>query len=138
MARDPLRTIGKLRRLEVATARLALHDAGLREAAAGVRVQAATAALVSELTAGDATQYAAWLPRGRMARDIATRDASFAEARRQEALAALATARTAARGVERMAERRAEDARRDAQRREALRLDEAVYSAASLSTPRRT
>jgi len=131
MARDPLPRLGQLRRLEVAAAQLALHDASAREAAAAARADAAAAALVSELAAGDATHYAAWLPSGRRARDIAARDAGFAEARRQDALTALAASRTAARVVERMAEERAEQRRRAALRREALRLDEAVHAGAA-------
>jgi hypothetical protein len=125
MARDPLRTVLRLRQMAVDSARtelvarqenLSLASRMARDAEAAIAREMAAA---SVLDAGDGTveAFAAWLPRGRaqVAQALAQEDRAQAEA--SQAHARLSAARTALEVVlsllaQRTAEHRAEAARR--------------------------
>jgi hypothetical protein len=128
MARDPLATLARLRRLAVSEARRDLAAAIGAEGAAIARATAAEAALETEARDADPASYAAWLPRGLV---IAATEAGRAEAAIQAAermRIALAEARAAERAVEHVAERRAAEAAKAAERRAQAMLDEAAAS----------
>lgn len=128
MARDPLVTLARLRRLAVSEAKRDLAAAIGAEGAAIARATAAEAALETEARDADPGSYAAWLPRGLV---IAATEAGRAEAAIQAAermRIALAEARAAERAVEHVAERRAAEAAKTAERRAQAMLDEAAAS----------
>ena len=105
--RDPLAALAKVRRLETGLARLRLAEDADRLAAAGVRAEAADAALRTEQAAAAPGDYAAWIGRGLGERDRAALGAAHAAERHGQAQAALTAARVAERCIERLRDDRA-------------------------------
>jgi hypothetical protein len=128
MARDPLATLARLRRLAVSEARRDLAEALAAEDAALARATAAEAALTDEAETAEPAAYAAWLPRGLAeARAEAAKAEAAARAAERQRLA-LAEARAAERAVELLAAKRAAEAAKAADRRAQAMLDEAAQS----------
>ncbi len=128
MARDPLVTLARLRRLAVSEAKRDLAEALLAEDEALTRAAAAEAALTAEAETTEPGAYAAWLPRGlAVAQAEATRAAAARRATERRRIA-LADARAAERAVEILAARQAAEAARAEDRLAQARLDEAAQS----------
>lgn len=128
MARDPLATLARLRKLAVSEAKRDLADALRAEDAALARAMAAEAALTDEAATAEPGAYAAWLPRGiAVARAEATKAEAAARATERQRLS-LAEARAAERAVELLAARREAEAAKAADRRAQAMLDEAAQS----------
>jgi flagellar biosynthesis chaperone FliJ len=128
MARDPLATLARLRKLAVNEAKRDLAEALAAEDAALARATAAEAALTDEAETADPAAYAAWLPRGlaEARAEAAKAEAAARAAERQRLL--LAEARAAERAVELLADKRAAEAAKAADRRAQAMLDEAAQS----------
>ena len=126
MARDPLASLARLRRLETAMARRDLAER-LGAVAAAEQRQALAIAAIQQEAAGDApADYARWLPRGLAERDRADRLHKHAEYRLEEAQTALAGARAAERSVEWLQEERAREQRETQERKRQALLDDAA------------
>jgi flagellar biosynthesis chaperone FliJ len=128
MARDPLSTLARLRRLAVSEAKRDLAQALAAEEAALARAAAAEAALTGEAKTENPAAYAAWLPRGiaEARAEAAKAEAALRATERQRLL--LAEARAAERAVELLLAKREAEAARMADRRAQALLDEAAQS----------
>jgi flagellar biosynthesis chaperone FliJ len=128
MARDPLATLARLRRLAVSEAKRDLAQALAAEDAALTRAAAAEAALTGEAETAEPGAYAAWLPRGiaEARAEAAKAEAALRATERQRL--SLAEARAAERAVEMLAAKREAEAARVADRRAQALLDEAAQS----------
>jgi flagellar export protein FliJ len=132
MARDPLQTVLRLRRMDLDSCRAELvhkdtraHEAAIVVQAAEARIQAEMAA-ASRLSASDAAveAFGAWLPKGREAVAHAIAVLERAQQDAAQARALLNLARAAAEAVERMLEQKAVDATREELRVQQVSLDE--------------
>ena len=123
---DPLATLARLRRFEVAAARRHLAERLAAMAEAESRRDAAAAALAAEAATGDGAAYAAWLPRGRAMRDRTAAALGAEEQRLAAARVGLTAARTAKRVVGTLRDQRAAEARREAEGRAQAAIDEAA------------
>jgi len=132
MARNPLATLARLRRVETEAARRRLGQAVGRAEDAAQREAAASQAIILERELHP-TGYAAWLPRGLASRDRAAVGRRIAEAGLEEARIALGGTRAAERAVEALRERRADEALRRLARRDQAKLDEAAARRAPLT-----
>ena len=130
---DPLATLARLRRLEVAQARKQLAERNAALAAAEVRHDAARAAPGREAEAAKCAAsaamthpaaYAAWLPLGLAERERAARAAQHSANLVQMARDALAVQRTAERQVELLREQQAAALARKVRRKQQSLLDE--------------
>jgi flagellar biosynthesis chaperone FliJ len=128
MARDPLATLARLRRLAVNEAKRDLADALAAEDAALARATAAEAALTGEAETSEPGAYAAWLPRGLAEARAEGAKAEAAGRATERQRLTLAEARAAERAVELLAARRAAEAAKAADRRAQAMLDEAAQS----------
>ena len=126
MARDPLATLARLRRLESDEARRVLGEAVARLVAAEARAVSAAAALGAEGRPGGEGDYGRWLARGLAERDRAARTAGFAAESTELARQGLAARRAAERALDQLCETRVEATRRKALRRSQALLDEAA------------
>ncbi len=126
MAKDPLATLQKLRRLEAQAERRALAEKLAAEAAAQQAVHAAEQTLRQESSEGLNPNLGAFIQKA--LHDRATAQAMQEEARhatdRQRQM--LADARAAERVVEKLRENRAAEAAREEARREQNLMDEAA------------
>jgi hypothetical protein len=128
MARDPLATLARLRRLAVNEAKRDLADGLAAEDAALARATAAEAALTGEAETIEPGAYAAWLPRGlAVARAEGAKAEAAGRATERQRLS-LAEARAAERAVEMLAAKRDAEAAKLADRRAQAMLDEAAQS----------
>ncbi len=124
---DPLATLARLRRLEVAQARKQLAERNVALAAAEARHDEACAAPGREGAHADAAvpaDYAAWVPRALAERERAARAAQHSANLAQMARDALALHRTAERQVELLREQQAAAAALKTRRRQQALLDE--------------
>jgi flagellar biosynthesis chaperone FliJ len=121
---DPLATLARLRRLEVAQARKQLAERNLALAAAEARHDTARAAPGREAGTAAPADYAAWLPLGLAERERAARAAQHSANQAQMARDALAVQRTAERQVELLREQKAATAVLKARRKAQALLDE--------------
>jgi flagellar biosynthesis chaperone FliJ len=137
MARDPLRVLARLRRLEVDQAKRQLAERLRAHALAGRGVAAAEAALVAEAEVqDDPAAFGAWLPRGLAERKRAERGLAHTTLRSEEARSAMTALRAAERAVEAMRDRRAAASSRQATRRDQQRLDELAAQRAARPRPK--
>ncbi len=129
---DTLRTLVKVRRMEVDAARrglaecLAVEDEARAAALEAERAITREAQVAGSLAADDATveAFAVWLPVGQRQLDRMRRAESLAAAATDRARAATTLARAAAEAAQAMLERREDEAEREAQRKAQLELDE--------------
>jgi len=121
---DPLATLARLRRLEVAQARKQLAERNAALAAAEARHDAACAAPGREAATAHPADYAAWLPLGLAERERAARAAQHSASLAQMARDALAVQRTAQRQVELLREQQAAAAALKLRRKQQALLDE--------------
>lgn len=134
MARDPLQTLLRLRRLAVDEARRALAECIQREQDTERALADAAAAIAREtaaataLSAGDAEveAFAAWLPQGRAAERRAEDALAAASLTSAEARSALSLARAAVRATEALLAQQEDAAAATRQRAEQRVLDEAA------------
>ena len=126
MAKDPLATLQKLRRLEAQAERRALAEKLAAEAAAQQAVHAAEQTLRQESSEGLNPNLGAFIQKAlhdRAAAQDAEASARQATDRQRQMLA---DARAAERVVEKLRENRAAEAAREEARREQNRMDEAA------------
>ena len=124
---DPLATLARLRRLEVAEARRNLAERNAALAAAEARLAAARAAPAAEAAATaefPLADYAAWLPLGLAERERAARAERHSAGLAGMAREALALRRAAERQVELLREEPAAAAALKAKRKAQALLDE--------------
>lgn len=129
---DTLRTLVKVRRMDVDAARRGLAECLAVEAEARAAALEAERAISQEaqvagaLSADDATveAFAAWLPVGQRQLERMRRAESLAGAASDRARAVTTLARAAAEAAQALLERREEEAEREAQRKAQLELDE--------------
>jgi flagellar export protein FliJ len=126
MAKDPLATLQKLRRLEAQAERRALAERLAAEEAARQAVAAADQALRQESSEGWNPNLGAFIQKAlddRAAAKAAQEDAKWETDRQRQMLA---DARAAERVVEKLRENRAAEAAREEARREQNLMDEAA------------
>ena len=126
MAKDPLATLQKLRRLEAQAERRALAERLAAEEAARQAVAAADQALRQESSEGWNPNLGAFIQKAlddRAAAKAAQEDAEWETDRQRQMLA---DARAAERVVEKLRENRAAEAAREEARREQNLMDEAA------------
>ena len=126
MAKDPLATLQKLRRLEAQAERRALAERLAAEEAARQAVAATDQALRQESSEGLNPQLGAFIQKAlddRAAARAAQEDAKWETDRQRQMLA---DARAAERVVEKLRENRAAEAAREEARREQNLMDEAA------------
>jgi len=124
-----LRVVARLRKLAIDEARLGLAALLAAETRAAEADRAAQASLLREREAASALDaadgaFAAWLPRGLEARDVARDASTQAEVAAQQGRVTLAAARAAAEAVEDMLEKEAAEQMAETERREQAVLDE--------------
>ena len=127
-----LLVVARLRKLAIDEARIELAARLAAETRAADADRAAQASLAREHQAALALgaehagigAFAAWLPRGLEARNVARDASALAQAAAQEGRAALAAARASAKAVEQMLARLAAERLAEANRREQAVLDE--------------
>lgn len=129
---DTLRTLLKVRRLDVDAARrglaecLAIEDEARTASIAAEQAIAQEALAASALAADDAAveAFAAWLPVGRRQLDRTRHAETLAANATERARAVTSLARAAAEAAQALLERREAEAEREAQRKAQLELDE--------------
>lgn len=126
MARDPLRTLARLREIEVQAGRRGLMEARAALGAAQDAAAAAEAALRAETPAVAPATYGAFLAHGLAQRQAHAAAIARAEAAVEAERAALAEAHRADKTLALLRGRRAAAARRDTLRRDQARLEDAL------------
>ena len=129
---DTLRTLLKVRRLDVDAARrglaecLAIEDEARGASMAAEQAIAQEALAATALAADDAAveAFAAWLPVGRRQLDRTRHAETLAANATERARAVTSLARAAAEAAQALLERREAEAEREAQRKAQLELDE--------------
>ena len=124
-----LRVVARIRKLAIDEARIELAARLAVEVRAAEADRSAQAAMRREHAAAatlgaEHTAFAAWLPRGLEARNVARDATASAQAAAQEGRSALAAARASAEAVQRMLDRLAAARLAEADRREQAVLDE--------------
>lgn len=126
MAKDPLATLQKLRRLEAQAERRALAERLAAEATAQQAVTAAEQALRQESSEGLNPNLGAFIQKALDDRAVAEEEQARARLETDRQRQILADARAAERVVEKLRENRAAEAARDEARREQILMDEAA------------
>jgi flagellar export protein FliJ len=126
MAKDPLATLQKLRRLEAQAERRALAERLAAEATAQQAVTAAEQALRQESSEGLNPNLGAFIQKALDDRAAAKEEQARARQETDRQRQMLADARAAERVVEKLRENRAAEAARDEARREQNLMDEAA------------
>jgi flagellar export protein FliJ len=126
MAKDPLATLQKLRRLEAQAERRALAERLAAEATAQQAVTAAEQALRQESSEGLNPNLGAFIQKALDDRAAAEEAQERARQETDRQRQILADARAAERVVEKLRENRAAEAARDEARREQILMDEAA------------
>lgn len=126
MAKDPLATLQKLRRLETQAERRALAEKLAAEAAAEEAVAAAEKALRQETSEGLNPNLGAFVQKALEDRGAAQEEQERARLATDRQRQMLSDARAAERVVDKLRENRAAEAEREEARREQIRMDEAA------------
>ncbi len=126
MAKDPLATLQKLRRLEAQAERRALAGKLAAEAAAEQTLAAAEQALRQESSEGLNPQLGAFIQKALEDRGAAKAEQQRAEQETDRQRQMLADARAAERVVEKLRENRAAEVAREEARRQQILMDEAA------------
>ena len=126
MAKDPLATLQKLRRLEAQAERRALAERLAAEAAAERALHAAKQALRQESSEGLNPQLGAFIQKALDDRAAAEAEKERARQETDRQRQMLADARAAERVVEKLRDNRAAEAAREEARRQQILMDEAA------------